>query len=157
MGLIINQRADNLTVPELLQQLEIVDDELEDQIPPGLFGQTVHIGGPVEMGRGFVLHTSDYSLDGATTVIDDGICLTATVEILKAMANGEGPNRSLLALGYSGWAPGQLESEITANGWLHCAAEPDLIFGDDLELKYDRALSTLGVDPSHLVADCGHA
>jgi putative transcriptional regulator len=85
------------------------------------------------------------------------VCLTSTIEILKAMAEGKGPPRSLLALGYSGWAPGQLESEIQANGWLHCAADRELIFGSDVELKYDRALSKLGVDLSHLVSEAGHA
>jgi putative transcriptional regulator len=89
--------------------------------------------------------------------VADGICLTATIDVLKAIAQGNGPRRSLLALGYSGWAAGQLESEIAANGWLHCAADPDLVFGTDLELKWPRALSKIGIDPSHLVADAGHA
>ena len=93
----------------------------------------------------------------STLTVGDGICLTATIDILKAIAAGSGPKQAILALGYSGWAAGQLESEIHANGWLHCTADRDLIFGPDLELKYDRALSKIGVDPSHLVSEAGHA
>jgi putative transcriptional regulator len=117
----------------------------------------VHVGGPVETGRGFVLHTADYFSTDSTLAIDDGICLTATIDILRAIATGAGPGRKILALGYAGWAPGQLESEIQANGWLHCTADADLVFDADLDAKYARALAKIGIDPSHLVADAGHA
>ena len=110
----------------------------------------VHRGGPVETGRGFVLHSADYFIENSTLPIDEHVCLTATLEILKAIAVGDGPESALLALGYAGWAPGQLESEIQANGWLHCDASPELIFDADIDSKYGRALNLLGVDPSRL-------
>ena len=155
MGLIINQRSAHIGFTDLLKRLDIkVDDD--DGIADDILSMPVHVGGPVETGRGFVLHTNDYVL-ADTTALDDGVCLTATLDILKAIATGKGPARSILALGYSGWSPGQLESEIQANGWLHCAADKDLIFDPDLDAKYGRALAKIGGDPSHLVADAGHA
>jgi putative transcriptional regulator len=114
-------------------------------------------GGPVDTGRGFVLHSSDFYLANATLRIDDDICLTATVDILKAIAKGSGPRHAILALGYAGWRPGQLESEIQDNGWLHCDADADLIFGDDVDDKYDRALRKIGIDPGMLSNEAGHA
>ena len=99
----------------------------------------IHFGGPVESGRGFVLHTPDYVQD-ATLVVDGEIALTATVDILKAIAGGTGPRRCLLALGYAGWGPGQLDNEIKSNGWLNVAADDELIFGPDLDSKWDRAM-----------------
>ena len=104
-----------------------------------------------------MLHSADYFVDDSTLPIEGGVCLTATIDILKAIAAGSGPNRAILALGYAGWSPGQLESEIQANGWLNCPADPDLIFDPDLEAKYSRALAKIGIDPSHLVSDAGHA
>ena len=156
MGLIINQRAPHISFPELLGQLSIAGAG-GDAIQPDLIDMNVHVGGPVETGRGFVLHSADYFADDSTLPIDDGICLTATIDILKAIAGGKGPGRSILALGYSGWRPGQLESEIAGNGWLHCPADLDLLFDRDLEQKYERAMSKIGVDPSHLVSEAGHA
>lgn len=155
MGLIINQGAPHLNFTDLLDQLNISGDghQIELENP----GVDVHLGGPVDAGRGFVLHSSDYFVADSTLPIDQSICLTATIEILKAIASGEGPERALLALGYAGWAPGQLEFEIQANGWLTCPANPDLIFDHDLEHKYERTLKTLGIDPSFLVGDAGHA
>jgi putative transcriptional regulator len=104
-----------------------------------------------------VLHSSDYFAADSTLPIDDGVSLTATVDILKAIARGKGPNRAILALGYAGWRPGQLESEIQANGWLHCSVDEDLLFDRKLEQKYDRVMSKIGIDPSHLVSEAGHA
>lgn len=153
MGLIINQRARNVSFGDLMRQLKVTGEEGE-AAPP--FPAAVYVGGPVSTQRGFVLHSDDY-IDDATLKIADGICLTATMDILKSIAVGKGPKRSLLALGYSGWSGGQLESEIHANGWLHVAADAELVFGADIELKYDRALSKLGVNPSHLVSEAGHA
>jgi len=156
MGLIINQRAPHISFSELLQQLSILPDGADDrQIE--LADMDVHVGGPVETGRGFVLHSSDYYAEDSTLPIDEGVSLTATVDILKAIAGGKGPDRAILALGYAGWRAGQLESEIAANGWLHCSADADLLFDRDLEQKYERALSKIGIDPSHLVSDAGHA
>jgi putative transcriptional regulator len=157
MGLIVNQRSPDVSLADLLSQLGVTDDDVERPAPYALLEQAVLNGGPVSTERGFVLHTSDYFADEATLAIGDGVCLTATIEILKAMAAGQGPRRSVLALGYSGWAPGQLEAEIGANGWLHCPADRDLIFDTDLELKYVRALSKIGIDLSHLISDAGHA
>jgi putative transcriptional regulator len=104
-----------------------------------------------------VLHSHDYHQDNATLPISDHISMTATVDVLKAIARGAGPSKAMLALGYAGWAPGQLEHEIQANGWLHCEADDDLLFGEDLDAKYDQALAKLGVDISFLSGDAGHA
>src|SRR5262249_40680068 len=117
MGLIINQRAPHISFPELLGQLSISTESDSDE--SDLIDMQVHVGGPVETGRGFVLHSADYFVDDSTLPIDDGVCLTATIDILKAIAGGKGPDRAILALGYAGWRAGQLESEIAANGWLH--------------------------------------
>jgi putative transcriptional regulator len=156
MGLIINQRASHISFSELLKQLSIMPDSA-DEVETELADMDVHVGGPVETGRGFVLHSADYYAAESTLPIDDGVSLTATVDILKAIAGGKGPDRAILALGYAGWRAGQLESEIAANGWLHCSADADLLFDRDLEQKYRRALSKIGIDPSHLVSDAGHA
>ena len=157
MGLIINQRASHISFPDLLERLGIVPTGGESGIADDITGMSIHVGGPVETGRGFVLHSSDYFANDSTLPIEDGVCLTATIDILKAMATGTGPHRAILALGYAGWSPGQLESEIQANGWLNCPADPDLIFDTNLEAKYARALAKIGIDPSHLVSDAGHA
>ena len=114
-------------------------------------------GGPVETERGFVLHSSDFFMDNSTLPIDDGVFLTSTLDILKAIARGDGPASAILALGYAGWAPGQLESEIQQNGWLHCAADPELIFGGDIDSKYDKALRKIGIDLGMLSSEAGHA
>jgi len=157
MGLIVNQRSPDVSLADLVSQLGLSDDGTPPPTVDGFLEQGVLNGGPVSTERGFVLHTSDYFVEDATLAIGDGICLTATIDILKAMAAGQGPRRSVLALGYSGWAAGQLEAEIGANGWLHCPADRDLIFDTDHELKYVRALSKIGVDLSHLISEAGHA
>ena len=156
MGLIINQKAPHISFRELLGQLNISTRD-PDRIARDLIDISVHVGGPVETGRGFVLHSSDYYAADSTLAIDDTVSLTATVDILKAIAAGRGPGRAILALGYAGWRAGQLESEITANGWLHCPADPELLFDCALDQKYERALSKIGIDPSHLVSVAGHA
>lgn len=157
MGIIVNKRAKNVTFVDLLTQLGIVEEENAIRLPDTARRIAVHSGGPVETGRGFVLHTSDFRLQEATLVTSNDVCLTATVEILRAIAKGAGPSQALLALGYAGWAPGQLEQEITNNGWLHCEADHDLIFDTDLDGKYDRAIQKLGIDPVLLSSDAGHA
>jgi putative transcriptional regulator len=157
MGLIINQRASHISFPDLLERLGIEPANGEDGITEEVGRLSIHVGGPVETGRGFVLHSSDYFAEDSTLPNEDDVCLTATIDILKAIAAGNGPNRAILALGYAGWSPGQLESEIQANGWLNCPADADLIFDSNLEAKYVRALGKLGIDPSHLVSDAGHA
>ncbi len=156
MGLIINQAAADVCFSEILLQLGIVESENVIRLKPALDPVPVLRGGPVETGRGFVLHSADYFVDESTLPIDEGVCLTHTVDILKAMAAGEGPSKAFLALGYAGWGAGQLESEIQANGWLHCAADPGLLFDLGHEARYAGALSKLGVDPGRLSAAAGH-
>src|SRR5712692_1373940 len=136
MGIIVNQPAAHITFPDLLVQLEVIPPADLIQLPPRAGGVRVLKGGPVETGRGFVLHSADFFIENSTLPIDEGICLTATLDILKAIARGEGPRNAVLALGYAGWAPGQLENEIHQNGWLHCAADLELIFGQDAAAKY---------------------
>jgi putative transcriptional regulator len=157
MGITINQAAPEVTFQDLLVQLDIIPEGPEIRLPPPARGMRVHRGGPVETGRGFVLHSADYYAENSTLPINENISLTATLEILKAIAAGNGPENALLALGYAGWAPGQLESEIQANGWLHCPARPDVIFDPDLEHKYDRVLALIGVDVMRLSGEAGHA
>jgi putative transcriptional regulator len=157
MGIIINHRAPNISFTELLEQLNIVPPKERISLPSGLRGMAVHLGGPVETGRGFVLHSADYFKEESTLPIDELVCLTATVDILRDIAKGTGPDKALLALGYAGWAPGQLESEIQANGWLHCAADTELIFDPEVDRKYSRAFGKIGIDPLRLVNDAGHA
>lgn len=160
MGIIINQQAPHISFSELIEQLDILPKAKGKEhiiLPSSSDGLPVHMGGPVETGRGFVLHSSDYHADDATLSIDGSVSLTATVDILRAIALGQGPDHALLALGYAGWSPGQLENEIQANGWLNCPADLDLIFDKNLDIKYDQALGRLGVNPSFLVNDVGHA
>ena len=156
MGLIVNQRAPHIGFRELLKQLKIAPRNGDDILVKRA-DMDVHVGGPVETGRGFVLHSSDYYAADSTLAIDEGVSLTATIDILKAIAVGKGPDKAILALGYAGWRAGQLESEIAANGWLHCPADLGLLFDRDLGQKYERAMLKLGIDPSHLVSDAGHA
>jgi len=157
MGIIVNQPAGNIQFPELLVQLEVIPAAERIELPVRAEDVKVLKGGPVEAGRGFVLHSADFFIENSTLPIDEGICLTATLDILKAIARGKGPHNAILALGYAGWAPGQLENEIQQNGWLHCPADPELIFGDDTEAKYDKALRKIGIDPGMLSSEAGHA
>lgn len=151
MGLIVNKPASDLSFGDLLDQLEI---------PRGEAGQDirVHFGGPVEHGRGFVLHSADYTSETDSTLqVDDRFGLTATLDILKDMARGTGPAQSLLALGYAGWGPGQLETEIAQNGWLTSDGEAGIVFDPDDSGKWGRALKHLGIDPLTLSAAAGRA
>lgn len=157
MGIIVNRPAGSIDFPQLLVQLDIIEKADRITLPATAGDMKVLKGGPVETGRGFVLHSSDFFIKDATLPIDEGICLTATVDILRAIAQGDGPKHAILALGYAGWAPGQLETEIQGNGWLHCAADADLIFGRDVEDKYRRALDKIGIDPAMLSNEAGHA
>ena len=157
MGIIINHRAPNIDFTELLEQLNIVPEAERISLPSAVDTMSVYLGGPVEVGRGFVLHSADYYKADSTLPIDESVCLTATIDILRDIAKGSGPDKALLALGYAGWAPGQLENEIQANGWLHCPADMELIFDPHVDGKYTRALGKIGIDPVRLVNDAGHA
>ena len=157
MGIVVNQPAANIKFPDLLVQLEVIPAAERIQLPTDTEAVTVLKGGPVETGRGFVLHSADFFIENSTLPIDEGICLTATLDILKAMAHGTGPHNAILALGYAGWAPGQLEQEIQQNGWLHCAADQELIFGPDTDAKYVKALRKIGIDLGMLSSEAGHA
>jgi putative transcriptional regulator len=157
MGIIVNHPAGSIDFPELLVQLDIIKKSEQIKLPENAESMQVLKGGPVDTGRGFVLHSSDFFIENATLRIDDDISLTATVDILKAIARGRGPRHAILALGYAGWAPGQLENEIQGNGWLHCDADADLIFGSDTDEKYGRALRKIGIDPGMLSNEAGHA
>ena len=157
MGLIINKTAPMMRFGDLIGQLDLLPDEDNMEPPPELMDMPVLFGGPVEQGRGFVLHTNDYHTSDSSLPVAGNISLTATIDILRAMARGQGPQRAVLALGYAGWAPGQLESEITHNGWLTCAADEDLLFGLDFDARYTSALRKLKIDPGMLSRDAGHA
>ncbi len=148
MGLVVNKVLDELTLPTLLRQLDVEPGAAEDE--------PIHYGGPVETSRGFVLHSADYVRD-STLVINERVALTATVEVLRAIARGDGPERRVLALGYAGWGAGQLDAEIQANGWLSVPADDDIVFGGDNALKWEQALAKLGVSPAMLSGEAGHA
>ena len=157
MGIVVNRPLTSLSFVDLLQQVDILEEENALLLPSAASGISIHKGGPVETGRGFVLHSNDYHLDDLTVRIDDEVSLTETLEILKALACGEGPKKAFIALGYAGWTDGQLEGEILRNGWLHGPSTPEIIFGEDLEAKYDAALAEIGVDPALLSSSAGHA
>ena len=157
MGIVVNQPAENIKFPDLLVQLDVIPAKDLIELPQKAGTVKVLKGGPVETGRGFVLHSADFFIENSTLPIDNGICLTATLDILKAIAHGRGPQSAVLALGYAGWAPGQLENEITENGWLNCDADTDLIFGTNTESKYEAAMRKLGIDLGKLSSEAGHA
>jgi len=157
MGIVVNQPAANIRFPDLLVQLDVIPASERIELPTQAEGVKVLKGGPMETGRGFVLHSADYFIENSTLPIDEGICLTATLDILKAIARGSGPASAILALGYAGWAPGQLEHEIQENGWLHCAADSELVFGTDIDSKYDKALRKIGIELGMLSSEAGHA
>ena len=150
LGLIVNKPAPELEFATLIEQLGIETGDPKRDI-------RVHFGGPVENGRGFVLHSSDYNSNTSTLQVSETFGMTATLDVLEDIANGDGPASALLALGYSGWGPGQLESEILQNGWLTCDAPPEIVFDDDDEAKWSAALKTLGVDALMLSGTAGRA
>jgi putative transcriptional regulator len=154
MGLIINKPMPGLNFMELADRLNLADATADTMLR--LEQTAILNGGPVEQHRGFVLHSADYVGDETSLDVTPAIKLTATVDILQDMALARGPQMTLLALGYSGWSPGQLENEILHNGWLHCDADADLLFSPDWDNKHRRALEKLGVDPRMLSAQAGH-
>lgn len=149
MGLVVNRLIDSLTFAELIEQLDIEALGVSRDVP-------IHYGGPVETGRGFVLHSTEYRR-GGTIMVTEEVGLTATVDILKDLAEGQGPRHALLALGYAGWGAGQLDGEIQQNAWLHVPADESLVFDRDLDTKWERSIAKIGVDVRLLSGDAGHA
>lgn len=150
LGLIVNKPTPAISFPDLLKQLDIKTGPLKRNID-------VHFGGPVENGRGFVLHSADYDANTSTLPVGTHFGMTATLDILEDIARGEGPDQAILALGYSGWGPGQLEDEIRDNGWLTVDSAPDIVFSLNDDGKWAAALSSIGVDPLTLSATAGRA
>jgi putative transcriptional regulator len=155
MGLIINQ-SQPLRFPDLLVQLGIMNEQEAIRLPPPTRDFVVRNGGPVDRSRGFVLHSDDYMVESSLPVSEE-VCLTATIDILRAISSGRGPRKALMALGYAGWGAGQLEHEIAENGWLTCPASTDLLFDSDIDRKYDRILASIGIDLARLSHTAGHA
>ncbi len=150
LGLIVNKPSEQVSFRHLLDQLSLDVGEPQRDI-------RVHFGGPVENERGFVLHTADYATEAATLRVSERFGMTATLDVLEEIARGDGPKSALLALGYAGWGPGQLEDEILQNGWLTCDADPELVFGSDDAGKWEAALKTMGIDPLLLSSTAGRA
>lgn len=151
MGLVLNRLISSITFKDLLDELKVEEPAPEEATVPA-----IHFGGPVETGRGFVLHSADY-VGPDSMPLTGTFALTATVDILKAIAAGQGPEQHLLALGYAGWGPGQLDGELQENAWLSVEADPDLVFDGELDDKWERALAKLGISASLLSSDAGHA
>jgi putative transcriptional regulator len=154
MGLIVNKPVEGVRFAELLERYSLPGSELSGGEPPDV---PVLFGGPVELDRGFILHSADYSNGEGTLAVTSEFSLTASVDILKAIVRGQGPKERLLALGYSGWGEGQIEDEIRANGWIHCDADADLVFGTDYAATWQKAIAKLGVDLSGLTGSAGRA
>ena len=157
MGLVVNQPVEDMRFADILEELGLGEKDQIIRLPSTVRDREVLRGGPVQRGRGFVLHSPDYFREGNSYVVNDEICLTATLDILKAMAFQNSPANAVFALGYCGWAPGQLENEIALNGWLTVPFSRDLLFGTALESRYDIALAQLGITRATLSCAAGHA
>jgi len=162
MGFILN-RPQPVQFHELLDNLDLDSgdgtkerDSLKDDVSECARDFPIQLGGPVDAGRGFVLHSDDY-MSESTMPVNEDLCLTATVDILRAIKEGRGPRRGIMLLGYAGWAAGQLETEIAANTWLSCPGRDDLVFDQDHSGKYDRVLAHMGIHPAMLSNQAGHA
>jgi putative transcriptional regulator len=156
MGLVINHELANLRFADILDELDLGDPDAVIRLPDSIRQRAVMRGGPVEKGRGFVLHSSDYT-SGNSYPVNESVCLTATLDILKAVAFGPAPKASLFALGCCGWSPGQLEDEIARNGWLTAPFSKELVFETPVEQRYDAALASLHITRASLSPDAGHA
>ena len=150
MGLIVNKPTPEVDGGELLKQLGI-------EVDPGVSLPDIHFGGPVEHGRGFVLHSRDYTTNTSTLPVTEGVGMTATLDILQDIAAGRGPESAILALGYAGWGPGQLEGELQANGWLTAEGGTDIVFNPQDSAKWNQALKSLGIEALALSAEAGRA
>ena len=152
MGLVINQLVEDMSFADILDELGLTEEDRTIRLPSAVLR-----GGPVQRGRGFVLHSPDYFREGNSYVVNDDVCLTATLDILKAMAFGNSPVEAVFALGYCGWGPGQLENELALNGWLTVPFSRDLLFGTEVGNRYDLALGQLGITRASLSGVAGHA
>lgn len=157
MGLVVNQSVEDMRFGDVLEELDLSERDASIRLPPRVRNRDVLRGGPVERGRGFVLHTPDYFRSANSFAITEEICLTATLDILKAMAFGPAPTDALFALGYCGWSPGQLEGEIGSNGWLTVPFSRKLLFDTPLEDRYEAALRNFGITRANLSPDAGRA
>lgn len=151
MGIVVNRLIGSISFQDLMEQLELDPDRIPEARMP-----SIHFGGPVETGRGFVLHTTDYLVPDSMQ-LSESLALTATVDILRDISEGAGPDRRLLALGYAGWGPGQLDDELQDNAWLSVDSDPEILFDKVLDDKWDRALAKIGISPSLLSTEAGHA
>ena len=154
MGIVLNKPAPRMIFADIVEKLDLPQNS--GAADEEIMNMPVMLGGPVQQFQGFVLHSTDYKGEGTLKVSRD-YSLTATIDVLQAIASGRGPARKLLALGYAGWSPGQLESEILRNGWLTSDADVDLVFSPEAGTKHQSALKKLGVDPAMLSGDAGHA
>ncbi|WP_455481055.1 YqgE/AlgH family protein [Bartonella sp. B12(2025)] len=155
MGIILNQ-LHHIDFPELLLHLGVINSEQRKTLSEPIKKFPVRHGGPVDPSRGFVLHSDDYICKETVSIANE-ICFTATIDILKAISCEQGPKHALIALGYAGWKAGQLEAEISANGWLISSTSPSFLFESDLNRKYDESLIRMGIDPAYLTSEMGHA
>ena len=149
MGIVLNRVMDDLSLPELLDQLGVDGDRAPDA--------PILMGGPVGKDRGFVLHSEDHDTDGATVPVLDGVCMTSTRDVLEAITSDQPPEKSILALGYAGWGPGQLEEELASNEWMVGNADQDIVYDYDFDTKWARALASIGISPDQLQIEGGQA
>lgn len=156
MGLVVNQSLEDMRFADILEELKIGEREDIIRLPESIREREVLRGGPVQRSRGFVLHSPDYFREGNSYSVTDEICLTATLDVLKAMAFKNSPSDALFALGYCGWSPGQLEGEIRGNGWLTVPFSRDLLFETPIAQRYDAALARLGITRASLSSFSGH-
>lgn len=157
MGIIINKPLPDLRLAKLLEHLDIAQAEGATGLAGGTPDMAVHFGGPVETSRGFVLHSPDFFADVGSMHLTEGMVLSTSAQVLVDMARGQGPGQALVALGYAGWGPKQLDSEIQAGGWLVADAAPDMLFAMEDARKWGAALGRIGVDPRMLSGASGHA
>lgn len=156
MGLVVNHSLAEMRFADILEELKLGEKDELIQLPEHVRNRRVLRGGPVQKSRGFVLHSSDYFKAGNSYVVNEDVCLTATLDVLKAIAFQETPAEALFALGYCGWSPGQLEGEIQRNGWLTVPFSRELLFGLPIENRYDAALARLGITRATLSSEAGH-